>query len=294
MKQCVLAMIVVALLAGPSMADELVFPTVTTGTMAMWLDAADAVYDASGQVTAWQDKTGMNGGIGGLFTVPTAVPGFDVTGPTIGTMADSDLPVVYFNGSSNVLRGEGAITNEHGAKWTFFFVFADVTNVRGAMDTGHNQHNPIRFSNDANRVANQFGDDAIGVCIDLADSAPNGVLFSFTHDGNSGSNNRVWLGYTNGVGGYDGSYATGESHVVTWAEPQFGVINGYVDPQHGPTATNWFKGGIAEVIVFKGVLSDDDRQAVEMYLMGKYAIVPEPATMTLLALGGLALLRRRK
>jgi len=40
------------------------------------------------------------------------------------------------------------------------------------------------------------------------------------------------------------------------------------------------------------VLSNTDRQAVEAYLYDKYIAVPEPATMSLLILGGLAMLRR--
>ena len=58
----------------------------------------------------------------------------------------------------------------------------------------------------------------------------------------------------------------------------------------------WMAMGIASlaVMVFSGNLSQADRQAVDDYLMGKYFGVPEPITLSLLALGGLALLRRRK
>jgi len=54
----------------------------------------------------------------------------------------------------------------------------------------------------------------------------------------------------------------------------------------------FMKGDIAEIIVYPSV-DAGQRAAVESYLMGKY-FIPEPATMSLLALGGLALLRRRR
>jgi hypothetical protein len=49
---------------------------------------------------------------------------------------------------------------------------------------------------------------------------------------------------------------------------------------------------IAEVLLYRGALSDADRTTVETYLYDKY-IVPEPATVVLLSLGGLLLRRRR-
>lgn len=54
----------------------------------------------------------------------------------------------------------------------------------------------------------------------------------------------------------------------------------------------YFEGAIAEIIVFPSV--DIFQQiAVEDYLVNKY-FIPEPMTMTLLGLGGLALIRRRR
>jgi hypothetical protein len=51
-------------------------------------------------------------------------------------------------------------------------------------------------------------------------------------------------------------------------------------------------GVIGEVIVYNSVLSSTDRAAVETYLYNKY--IPEPATIALLGLGGLALIRKRR
>ena len=52
-------------------------------------------------------------------------------------------------------------------------------------------------------------------------------------------------------------------------------------------------GDIAEVILYDRVLTTAERQGVEEYLYAKY-FIPEPTTLSLLALGGLGLLARRR
>ncbi len=56
-----------------------------------------------------------------------------------------------------------------------------------------------------------------------------------------------------------------------------------------------WKGNIHEVLIYTEALTPAEQTQVTSYLAGKWglAVAPEPATMSLLALGGLALLRRR-
>lgn len=59
-----------------------------------------------------------------------------------------------------------------------------------------------------------------------------------------------------------------------------------------PDGTAKFSGQIAEVRIYQGLLSDEDRISIESELQAAY--VPEPGTMSLLVLGGMALIARRR
>jgi hypothetical protein len=100
----------------------------------------------------------------------------------------------------------------------------------------------------------------------------------------------------------DAVYLDGADTGTTWTGPltKGQSLGGkrykpWLDPPTGPTNTE-VDFDYAEVILYDGALTAAERNAVTMYLGDKYdiAAVPEPATMMLFGLGGLALLRKRR
>jgi len=250
-------------------------------------------------VTAWD-----GGGVCGTFTVPYGdnFPDRNITNPTAPTwIADglNGMPVVRFShedGRKDVLRAAGLDfqNNYRGEQeWTFFFVLANVDSMRGLIDTAPCSEDCIRVLTESGTSAllsnqrNDAGGVSLAAVQTASFSADGGVVFSFTVNGDGGTRN--WETFINGESDLVHSEGSVQRGVI-WQYPQIGVINRGDANEHFA----WFQGDIAEIIAFEGVLSETDRKAVETYLYAKYIDVPEPATMSLLALGGLTLLRRRR
>ena len=60
------------------------------------------------------------------------------------------------------------------------------------------------------------------------------------------------------------------------------------------SAVEYFKGDIAEIRIYNTAMSDTERSAVEAEFVASYQAIPEPASLSLLALGGLLLIRHRR
>ena len=104
-----------------------------------------------------------------------------------------------------------------------------------------------------------------------------------TLNGNAATSVAAWLDGTS-IGSNTGANANPTTHDYT-------RIGAAPRDTAGP-GSNDFEGQIAAVLIYTDALGAADVQAVEAYLYDTY--IPEPGTLTLLAVGGLALLRRRR
>jgi len=64
--------------------------------------------------------------------------------------------------------------------------------------------------------------------------------------------------------------------------------------EHWSAPISWLTGDVAEVIIFGRNLSAGEIGQVGQYMAATYGMAPEPATMVLLGLGGVALIARRR
>ena len=93
--------------------------------------------------------------------------------------------------------------------------------------------------------------------------------------------------------------ADGGPELIIAADGTNSGVNSLTDPllvgSTGLTSDAFFGGDLAELIVFRGALGDDDLNRVGDALSGKYILPwPEPTSLSLLGLGALAILRRRR
>jgi hypothetical protein len=264
----------------------------TTG-MQLWLKAdAGVSQDTSGNVLTWADSSPQGND---FFAQPTQEPGYAAS---YGPQA---MPSVTFG----LVGGEDYMTANDFVSfgdWTIFAVSAGKT------------HNPTWG-------ASIFADYGVGW----------GDGLHLDYDSGSGHTGSTagWYGHARSSAGgpqvdvyaYQGGTNDGTSlkvlttsldsstgSIKLWASDEGLVASGQDTnyqatdltgtgglPTIGTNSRSYaggLNGYISEIIIYDSALSDTDRTAVEAYLYNKY--IPEPATIALLGLGGLALIRKRR
>jgi len=293
----VLAAAVVLLGSGQQVPAALV-----TAGLIYQLDATDAAkiaYDGSGNITSWASSQGSAVGF-------SMVPGTEggVTPPTYQATGGGNMnrPNVKFVASSGAAQ---RLVQNAGGSTTPMCVFimentdSPPGNGLGGIWGRNGSDNGIRFWSDTppEGAWGSPGNKHQLVNLAIQGSDPNNPSYGLNWAGSNGqppqSENYYWSDTTvidgrqtwqNKNWGTLGAY-TYNTRTHTW--PTTAIGNYYQAP-----GRSW-SGQIGEVLAYDRWLTDPERQEVETYLANKW-LVPEPTTMGLLALGGLAALRRRR
>lgn len=239
-------------------------PAIVSGLTGWW-DASDSatLFDATtggstvaadGGVARWEDKSGSG---------RHWVQGSSIARPSRKTSVLNALDVIRLDGSDDRMSSSewswSSITS--GSAWSAFAV-AKATAIQTNSTTNSNQ---AIVSDDSSAKA-AFLFRATGVVGGMVlDSVFNQTtvsytentwgVFSLTFTANGDFSARV-------NGGTAGTSAVG-SMLIEGGTPYLGFV---------PSGSRYFNGDVGELVFFNVALSVDDREAVESYLMDKWAI----------------------
>lgn len=269
-------------------ADATSLPVVSSGELLIQLDANELTtltLDGSNRVSEWDDQAATDSfSLGGSFTnadlvqqpvwVPNAINGI--------------APAVRFDGtgtSTNWLRATSGNTSTLAL--TLFWVVQGapgVTNPRGLLDTGPAQASVVRFYPDNVIAVQREPQNQAKAPVTLPLDQPIVLTVSLTNGVSMSGTNLHWQVFFNGVSQTNFTEVTDRTH-QRWVGPVLGGIN--------LGSAGRFSGDIGAFVAYNGVLEATERQAVMESLLSAYS-VPEPTTVSLLAVNALIFLRRKR
>lgn len=243
----------------------------------LWLKA-DAITGVAngGAVSTWVDSTGLGGGRDVTQGTASYQPTYQAS---VVTGLGVTNPVVRFDGSNDVMANSAS----HNAQ-TIIYIAKSTANEGVAYGRLGTINEYFGFIN------------AVG--------GTDGDLFLKNPQTYWTDSASQWLNTFHVFSGLYSDPANGSNGSIYFDRQLKATGSGGTSPVNladdigargnlpGPTYNLFFKGDIAEVLVFSTNLSAVDRLSVEDYLIGKY--IPEPASLALLGLGGLLVLRRRR
>lgn len=246
-----------------SVATDVVFPAISSGTLSLWLKAdAGVVTNSAGQVSQWQDQSG-NGNHAGQSN--TSLEPLLVHPAAIGGRPALRFDGVQVASEGDFLTGTGNLGLSN-ALTSFMVYLSRVSNVYemlplyvGAPPSGggcrgnYIQNGKMAFSTWNYDYVSSF------------------VIPTNTY--------RIWANRLDTsktkVEFFDRTAVGGTNFVMTASYPMYVPSSGYhvggLDTTVGGVGSGRnFAGDIAELIWFRGALSEPDRLAVEQYLEQKY------------------------
>lgn len=260
-------------------------PDVLTG-LQLWLDASDAstLYDATsggslvaadGGVARWEDKSG---------NARHATQGTSANRPARKTAIQGGKDVLRFDGSNDSLSIPSSTATFkflHTSNATVFVAFKPsganpdelymlIDNCRAGGQTGYTlfyDDRTVESRNDKILSAGGVG-AASYLVVSANDFSPANAFSCITNvikaaDGTAGNRSRL---YRNGV--IDAAVNTASGSTSSDASNNLQIGEAHT----GSTFFYRLNGDIAEIIIYNSALSDTDREAVENYLLAKWAI----------------------
>ncbi len=294
---------VVAVAAAGAMAAET--PPVANPTL--WLSGSTGILNGDGNdaidgegVRTWVDQStgGWDVGANWAGRRPMYTTGVTPTGAA-GIYFDT-----FTNGGDNkedtIGRSGVSITMN-----SLFIVFTPAAPLTPAMSPKQNLLSGRQDWNEAvilGGFSGGFTDEVITVQSRDSTRIGNNKTYAAYEDADASISGTHYLSliFNDGGGGFNGYieiYLDGTlvtNHIASQVDDNGFVL---VDENLILGSSNWgnsfYNGYIHEIIAYDTVLDTTDRAAVETYLNDKF-VVPEPATITLLSLGGLMAIRRRR
>jgi hypothetical protein len=222
--------------------------TPASTTTALWLDAADAtkVTVVSGRVSSWVDKSG---------NARNATQATVALRPLYNTTALNSKPSVVFDSTDDFLTYNGAflantdytvlaVVYRNDPETNAWFMGGQTAGVNANLQLGWDGPNDkFRFSQYTNDV------DTLGITY----TSGQGLIAVARQAAATGKST-----FFNGTAG------TASAHAVP--------LTAYTGSAIGRWFTNYFGGGVSEVVITTTALSVPDRQKLEGYLAWKWAL----------------------
>ena len=210
----------------------------------LWLDAGKGITkDAGANVNRWADQSGNgNHAVAAEGKKPILIPdGFE-----------GDHPVVWFDGNQVMYTPIQPDENDFEDGVTVFLVasFFDAGFALGSWDEPYFYMGIWEDSDEDYRIETGFGDD--WETSNDSVTLPGWRILEMINDGEE------TVVYDNGeeVSAYESTFS--------------GTNNNYLAIGNANEWDYYFEGDIAEILIYKGALDEEDREAIEDYLEDKY------------------------